>query len=305
MPKINLIGEKFGRWTVIDTAPSRNNGQTTYWLCKCECGTIREVRQQGLRSGKSQSCGCYKRDFWSKDITNQRFGRLVALKKTNKTTKEHYIIWECLCDCGSVCEVDLHSLEKGNTQSCGCLRKERAAVANSARRIDLLNNIFGKLTVIEDAGSHRGLHCWKCKCECGAEVIVPTAYLRSGHKCSCGCLKQSLGEFYIEEILITNNISYQKEYNPNINKFFDFAITNNNQVTRLIEFDGIQHYQEVKFFNKRSLEQTQQADQEKNEYALSHNIPLVRIPYWERDNITLDMIMGDQYLVQEVETAIK
>lgn len=40
-------------------------------------------------------------------------------------------------------------------------------------------------------------------------------------------------------------------------------------------------------------------DNEKNEYALSHNIPLVRIPYWERDNITLDMLLGDQYLISK------
>jgi hypothetical protein len=45
MPKINFIGKKFGRWTIIDAAPSRNNGKTIYWLCKCECGTVREVRQ--------------------------------------------------------------------------------------------------------------------------------------------------------------------------------------------------------------------------------------------------------------------
>lgn len=36
----------------------------------------------------------------------------------------------------------------------------------------------------------------------------------------------------------------------------------------------------------------------KNEYALSHNIPLVRIPYWKRNSITLETIMGDQYLIK-------
>lgn len=35
----------------------------------------------------------------------------------------------------------------------------------------------------------------------------------------------------------------------------------------------------------------------KNKYCLINNIPLVRIPYWERDNITLDIILGDKYLV--------
>lgn len=41
-----------------------------------------------------------------------------------------------------------------------------------------------------------------------------------------------------------------------------------------------------------------ESDKIKNEYALSHNIPLVRIPYKERDHITLEMIMGDKYLVK-------
>ena len=72
---------------------------------------------------------------------------------------------------------------------------------------------------------------------------------------------------------------------------YDFVILKNNTPIRLIEFDGEQHYKNIA--NWDSLELQQKRDQVKNEYALSHNIPLVRIPYWERDNITLDMIMGD------------
>ena len=49
---------------------------------------------------------------------------------------------------------------------------------------------------------------------------------------------------------------------------------------------------------KETLKKRQGRDKLKNAYALSHNIPLVRIPYQERDNITLEMIMGDQYLVR-------
>jgi hypothetical protein len=68
-------------------------------------------------------------------------------------------------------------------------------------------------------------------------------------------------------------------------------------VVRLIEFDGEQHYREVPQW-RTSLEVIKQRDKEKNEYALSNNIPLVRIPYWERDNITLEMIMDDKYLIK-------
>lgn len=68
---------------------------------------------------------------------------------------------------------------------------------------------------------------------------------------------------------------------------------------RLIEFDGEQHYKDVGFFNTRTLDQTQEADSVKNAYALSHKINLVRIPYWERDKITLEMLLGDEYLIKQ------
>lgn len=38
----------------------------------------------------------------------------------------------------------------------------------------------------------------------------------------------------------------------------------------------------------------------KNQYALSHNIPLVRIPYSKRDSMTLDDILGDSYLYKTI-----
>lgn len=40
--KENLLGKKFNRLLVVNTAPSRN--KKTYWKCKCDCGTVLEVR---------------------------------------------------------------------------------------------------------------------------------------------------------------------------------------------------------------------------------------------------------------------
>ena len=36
----------------------------------------------------------------------------------------------------------------------------------------------------------------------------------------------------------------------------------------------------------------------KNKYSKDNNIPLVRIPYWERDKMTLDMLLGKEYLIE-------
>lgn len=55
-----MIGERFGTWTVIDKASSRKAplGTKTYFVCVCDCGTKREVRRDGLKSGTSSNCGC-------------------------------------------------------------------------------------------------------------------------------------------------------------------------------------------------------------------------------------------------------
>ena len=95
------------------------------------------------------------------------------------------------------------------------------------------------------------------------------------------------------DILIKNNIPYQTQVTFNDLKNikplrFDFGIydKNTNQLIRLVEFDGIQHFKPQNYFT-HSLEETQKSDKIKNKYAKKNNIPLVRIPYTERDKITL------------------
>ena len=50
---------------------------------------------------------------------------------------------------------------------------------------------------------------------------------------------------------------------------------------------------------QEALQKRQERDNRKNQWTIDNNIPLVRIPYWERDKITLEMIMDDKYLVSE------
>ena len=54
---VNLIGQTFGRLTVIDKCKVNNR---FYWLCQCSCGNITKVETYGLKSGRTQSCGCYR-----------------------------------------------------------------------------------------------------------------------------------------------------------------------------------------------------------------------------------------------------
>ena len=59
------------------------------------------------------------------DLTGQRFGRLVV-KERAKNDKTHHTRWVCVCDCGNYVTVSQANLSSGNTQSCGCFRKENS-----------------------------------------------------------------------------------------------------------------------------------------------------------------------------------
>jgi len=67
MPRaIDLTGRRFGRWTVLEYSHSAGVPKKRYWLCKCDCGTVRNVASGDLLSGRSKSCGCLQREAAAK-----------------------------------------------------------------------------------------------------------------------------------------------------------------------------------------------------------------------------------------------
>ena len=62
---IDLTGKRFGRLTVLEMGESRyqpSGKQRIFWKCKCDCGKIKEIEGQSLRSGRTTSCGCYRKE---------------------------------------------------------------------------------------------------------------------------------------------------------------------------------------------------------------------------------------------------
>lgn len=57
-----------------------------------------------------------------KDLTNQRFGRLIALKNVG-TDNKYSILWECVCDCGNTIVVPSRELLREHKKSCGCIKE--------------------------------------------------------------------------------------------------------------------------------------------------------------------------------------
>lgn len=240
-----------------------------------------------------------------KDLTNQKFNRLTVLYRNGSSGGK--AVWHCKCDCGKECDVIGQYLRNGHTKSCGCYQKEQTSKAAKKNALNLTNKKFGFLTALEPTNKRQGSNVvWKCKCDCGASTYVAASDLTHLKIKSCGCKRnQSYGEIEIENILKQNNIKYKKEYSfidlkSTINGTlrFDFAIFKNNKLIRLIEFDGEQHFKNVCTKNwGASLKDNKERDNMKNNYAKKNNIPLVRIPYWERNKITLEMILGNKYLI--------
>lgn len=80
MARKSLIGEQYGKLTVIIEAASISGRKR--WLCKCECGNEKVIYASNLISGGSKSCGCSK---------GKKKTRPVIAKKKKMSALEYYM----------------------------------------------------------------------------------------------------------------------------------------------------------------------------------------------------------------------
>ena len=203
-------------------------------------------------------------------------------------------MYTCQCTCGKIKDVSATALRTGRSKSCGC----KGVHLNP-------NEQYQDWTVIKKSdytNSHNN-QFYTCKCSCGIIRDVRMSDLLNGKSKNCGHnrYKLSEGAQSIKDLLIQNNFFFYQEYTFDElpNRRFDFAIykpEQPNNIIRLIEFDGEQHC-----INSKSSWHTKELverDIEKNNFALSKGIPLVRIPYYITKTSYKD-IFGDKFLVEE------
>lgn len=234
---------------------------------------------------------------------DMQFGNWTVIERDyHPTSKQHSTFWFCKCElCKEIFSVSRDSLVNGKSSCCNRCKGEKIREKARDRGLNIWSkgDRFGKLEIIESAGT-RGNHSYvKCKCDCGNIVNVRVEHLKGqGHSrtISCGCSTQSSGEIKIAQILENNNIDFQSQYRIkefNISSPFDFAIFKEKQLLGLIEFDGEQHYQAVEFWGgKEQLKIQQERDRRKNKWCKENNIRLIRIPYIEYDNIDIGYLLS-------------
>lgn len=116
------VGHRFGRLLVERQAQRRPNGQT-YWVCRCDCGSVKDVRAASLRNGSIQSCGCLNRERTS--ASNRRLKSTHGMRYAGEYSswqamkercmKPTHHAWARYGGRGiTICEAWLHSFEAFN-----------------------------------------------------------------------------------------------------------------------------------------------------------------------------------------------
>ena len=298
---INEIGNRYGLLIVIDKTKDKNN--KTIWVCKCDCGNLKNVRGSDLRNNKISCCGpgCplkFTRNANFKDLTGLRFGKLIVIS-FKCINNNHKSVWHCKCDCGNECDILGAHLINGSTKSCGCLH--RIKMQNLLSN-DLIGKQFGKLTVIKKTYNKNQHLMWQCKCQCGNIINVYGKDLTSNNVQSCGCIQSSY-EMKIYDILKKLKINFKKEQSfPDLisqkkrRLRYDFSIIKNNKIIGLIEFQGDQHFKPIEHFGgEQEFKKRQLHDKMKYEYAIKNNLPLL---YLTKDD---NLEMKIKQFLNEVE----
>lgn len=219
----------------------------------------------------------------------------------------------CKCICGQYTVISLNSFRAGTTYSCGCLASK--VFEENGRRIGKMSN-YKDYTKIDnpfytfikqlDEKDSCNSNYWIIECKkCHSRYKAVPAQLISNKRSRginpCQCYQHiSKGVLKIEQILQENNIQYKKEVffddclSPKGNQLrFDFQINND----YLIEFDGEQHFL-PECFNlnvdgEKKLKIQQEYDMIKNIWCKENNITLIRIPYTQYQNLSLQDLLKD------------
>ena len=168
-----------------------------------------------------------------KDISKQRFGRLIAIRFLSKAPKSHSK-WLCQCDCGKQAIVSIDHLSTGHTKSCGCLEIE-------SKRLSLMThgNTANKYQTPEYTSWRNMLN--RCKKDSGRDYIH---YKGRGIKV-CDRWKESFQNFLSDmgkkpsKGMSIDRINNNGDYEPGNCRWANQTMQSNNMSTnRLIELNG-------------------------------------------------------------------
>ena len=200
-------------------------------------------------------------------------------------------------DCGYEYHVRPSSFLRGD-RCPNCYGNVRKTREEFAKEVNFLEK--GKYIVLGNYSNNRTKILLK-HTECGYEYMGTPHDFLGGKRCPY--CNSSVGEKRVSLFLRDNNIPYKPQYKfadckKKNHLVFDFAVFNFDSTLKcLIEYDGELHYREVNF--RTSLKERQYNDELKNLYCKQKKVNLIRIPYWDFDNI--EAILKSELMRQPME----
>lgn len=262
------------------------------------CGKTFECEANSFKNG--QRCShCLDRGAWHRVPYEKFLDRLRQAHGDDITLLSPYTGYRDSIrvtseSCGHVWISWPQNLAKGH----GCHECARMSIGKSNR---LSHEEFAEFVEKEGRGDYVLLSDYETTEKpveflhksCGRTYTTRPATFRSGSRCPhCAASK---GEVAVRLKLLDIGLKFEEQATFDDLKYknklrFDFAVYSRDNVYCVIEYDGKHHYEEIPYF-KENFELTKKRDAIKNEYCRKNNIPLIRIPYWEFDNGTLETFL--------------
>lgn len=258
-----------------------------------------------LRGSRCHVCSEEKRRI-SQTTTNEEFqSKLLQTYKGKTTTEDPFVTTKTPLrftheECGRTFEASPEGLFQ-NKQGCYlCTLEKRVNKLRKSHQefeeeiFSLVGDEYSILGTYETTSTKIKMRHNNESCSNHVFYMKPYGFI-GGSRCPrCNFSK---GEQRIGAYLDNLNIRYEGQYKIKECKHvqvlpFDFGIINDkNELITLIEYDGKQHFDPVQFGGmslERAVEElniTKRNDNIKSQYCKDNNIPLLRIPYWDFDNI--------------------
>lgn len=131
-------GDRFGKLVIIEEVINSKDTAHHYYLCQCDCGNTKVIRDRLLYDGSTQSCGCLWIDTMKEVYKKRRKdaelpigykqGSLTIIENKGRINGKD-IFYLCQCDCGKEIIVREYCLKRGQA-SCTCKKLDNARKAH-------------------------------------------------------------------------------------------------------------------------------------------------------------------------------
>ena len=250
-------------------------------LRKCKlCGTIFDTTKGANKIYCSHECAI--NDISHNQLTNRE---LIVCKECGNSFEAVKSAHQSFCSMD--CKYSWLKRHPSQNTVKMLANRKRSSVDNFYLKY---NNMDTTIELLDEYIPGNKIHC---KCKIHGQEFYMTPYNILEGKNGCTQCYMSKGENKIGQYLTSNNIDYCMYYKFDDCKDqralpFDFYLPDYNI---LIEYDGEQHYHPVNYGGisdeeaNKNFNVVQKHDRIKTNYCKQHGIPLIRIPYFEYDNI--------------------